>query len=419
MTNLLFVYFFCLFLVEIFVLVRFFIRSPQQRWPVGLILLVFIISHAVFITDYFHVNPFQPMDPVILFWNAGAAIYALAIFVFRIFDPIPLARAVAVRQMQDGMLVVDSEHIIVYSNPAAEKILSGHSMHLKGKDFTTVVDIFQKARDHPGDPTAVTTEISLGDEPDIREVSLRISSIMDDNNQALGSLVLLHDVTDEKLSQAQLIEQQQVLATLRERERLAGELHDNAGQLLGYVNLQAQAIRKLVHDGENEKAEAQLSRLASAAQEAHTDLRESISNLKVGSLEAWSFLGTLQQHLASYQNIYAINTELVIPGGLDINALKPGTSVQLYRVIQEALTNARKHGQAHLIRITFEHQDNRIRIVITDDGVGFDHTQVKSDTAKHYGMEFMTARIQQIGGSMQIASQPGSGTQVVLDAPYE
>ena len=240
---------------------------------------------------------------------------------------------------------------------------------------------------------------------------------MDDNRQELGSLVILHDITDEKLSQAQLIEQQQALATLQERERLARELHDNAGQLLGYVNLQAQAIRKLVQDGENAKAEAQLSRLANAAQEAHTDLRESIANLKVGSLEKWSFLGNLQQHLVTYQNTYAIGTELVIPGGLDINALKPGTSVQLFRVIQEALSNARKHGQAHFIRITFEQQDSRIRIVITDDGMGFNPQQIKTEPGKHFGLEFMSARMQQIGGSMQITSQPGTGAQVLLEAP--
>ena len=417
LTNLFFFYFLCLFLVELFVLIRSFIRSPQHRWPVALILSVFIVSHAFFITDYFHVNPFEPMDPVILSWNAGAAIYALAIFVFQIFDPVPLARTVAIRQMQDGMLVLDTKHVIVYSNPAAKKILRGSSVHLKGKDFTTLVDAFRKDRDRSGDPLTLSTEISLGTAPDTHEYSLRISSLMDDNHQELGSLVILHDITDEKLSQAQLIEQQQALATLQERERLARELHDNAGQLLGYVNLQAQAIRKLVQDGEDAKAQAQLSRLANAAQEAHTDLRESIANLKVGSLEKWSFLGNLQQHLVTYQNTYAIGTELVIPGGLDINALKPGTSVQLFRVIQEALSNARKHGQAHFIRITFEQQDSRIRIVITDDGMGFNPQQIKTEPGKHFGLEFMSARMQQIGGSMQITSQPGTGAQVLLEAP--
>ncbi|NJD58796.1 MAG: PAS domain-containing protein [Anaerolineae bacterium] len=416
-TNLFFFYFICLFLVEIFVLIRFFIRSPQHRWPVALILSVFIVTHALLITDYFHINPFAPMDPVILSWNAGAAIYALAIFVFQIFDPVPLARTEAIRQMQDGMLVLDTKHVIVYSNPAAEKILSGPSTHLKGKDFYQVVHGSLKGIDIPGDQAGCVTEITLRTESDMRAYSLRISALMDDNRHRLGSLVILHDVTDEKLSQAQLIEQQQVLATLQERERLARELHDNAGQLLGYVNLQAQAIRKLVQDGEDAKAEAQLSRLANAAQEAHTDLRESISNLKVGSLEKWSFLGNLQQHLVTYQNTYAIGTELVIPGGLDINALKPGTSVQLFRVIQEALSNARKHGQAHFIRITFEQQDSRIQISITDDGVGFDPQQIKSGADKHFGLEFMSARMQQIGGRMQIASQPGSGARVLLEAP--
>ncbi len=417
LTDALYIYSIGLFLVELFVLISYFYRSPQHRWPVGLILSASFISHSVFILDYSHLHLFSPMDPVILFWIVGAVLFALAIFVFGIFDPIPLARQTAITQMQDGMLVLDTNHVIVYSNPAADKILSRPSIRLKGKDFTAVVNTFQEGFDYPIDPEDFTTEIRLGTEADLREYSLRISSLMDDNSQDLGCLVILHDVTDEKLSQAQLIEQQQALASLQEREKLARELHDNAGQLLGYVNLQAQAIRKLVHNGDDEKAEAQLSRLANAAQEAHTDLREMISNLKVGSLEEWSFLGHLQQHLVTYQDTYAIGTELVIAGGLNINALKPGISVQLIRVIQEALTNARKHGAAHFIRITFEHIDSRIRIVIADDGVGFDPRQIKIDTGRQYGMEFMAARMQQIGGSMEITSKPGSGTHVQLEAP--
>jgi signal transduction histidine kinase len=346
----------------------------------------------------------------------GAAFYALALFVFRIFDPIPLARLKAITQMQDGMLVLDNRKIIVYLNPAAEKIFGQPAAHLKGKEFSNVLGT-PTGLDCTGDPRATPTEFSLGSESTIRNFSLRPSSLIDDDGQELGCLIMLHDITEEKHAQVQLIEQQQALATLQERERLARELHDNAGQLLGYINMQAQAIRKWIHDGETDKAEAQLTRLANAAQEAHNDLRESITNLNVGTPDQWSFLSTLQQHLDNYQNTYSINTELVIPGGLDLNTFKPGTSVQLLRVIQEALTNARKHGQANFVRITFEHQDGRVRIIIADDGFGFTPEQVKKDSKDHFGLEFMFDRMEQIGGDMKIVSQPGSGTQVLLEAP--
>jgi signal transduction histidine kinase len=207
------------------------------------------------------------------------------------------------------------------------------------------------------------------------------------------------------------------LATMRERERLAHELHDNAGQVLAYVNMQAQAIRKWVHDGETEKAEEQLTRLVNVAKEAHNDLRESIFNLNVGPVKKWSFFPTLKQHLNTYQDTYAVRTELVYPKELKVDAFKPEVGVQLLRVIQEALTNARKHGQANSVRVTFTHQDSRAQIVISDDGCGFDPEQLSLDASNHFGLVFMSERMEQIGGNVKIVSKPGAGTQVLIEAP--
>ena len=123
LTYALAIYSYILVIIEVIVFIRLFIRSPQHRWPVFLILSVLLFVHTAFLLDFTNRNPFAPLDLVILTWNAGAAIYALVLFVFRIFDPIPLARTVAIKQMKDGMLVLDTEHVIVYLNPAVEKIL--------------------------------------------------------------------------------------------------------------------------------------------------------------------------------------------------------------------------------------------------------------------------------------------------------
>jgi signal transduction histidine kinase len=411
------IYSYILVVIEIIVFIRLFIRSPQHRWPVLLILSVLLLVHTAFFFDFANRNPFTPLDLVILTWNAGAAIYALVLFVFRIFDPIPLARTVAIKQMKDGMLVLDTNHVIVYLNPAVEKILGFHGSKLKGKRFDDVFKHPIIGLDCPPDTHIAYSEIEVGDIPHIHNIALYISSLMDDLGQELGCLIFLRDVTDEKLAQALLMEQEQALATLQERERLARELHDNAGQLLAYVKMQAQAIRKWVHDGETEKAEEQLTRLANVATEAHNDLRESIFNLNVGPVKKWSFFPTLKQHLDTYQNTYAVRTELVYPKELKVDAFKPEVGVQLLRVIQEALTNARKHGQANSVRVTFTHQDSRARIIVADDGCGFDPKHLSSDASNHFGLVFMSERMEQIGGNVKIISQPGAGTQVLIEAP--
>ena len=103
-----------------------------------------------------------------------------------------------------------------------------------------------------------------------------------------------------------------MVATLQERERLARELHDGVGQVLGYLSMQAQTARKRLHDGDAEKADSLLARLADVAQHAHVDVRESILALTAASSEGWSFLPTLEHYLRDFQEQYGVQTELSV-----------------------------------------------------------------------------------------------------------
>ena len=214
------------------------------------------------------------------------------------------------------------------------------------------------------------------------------------------------------------MEQEQALATMRERERLARELHDNAGQVLAYVNMQAQAIRKWVHDGETEKAEEQLTRLVNVAKEAHNNLRESIFNLNIGPIKQWSFFSTLKQHLDTYQDTYAVRTELVYPKELKVDAFKPEVGVQLLRVIQRSSTTK----LINTGRLTLCASPLPIRII---EPALSSLTMVVNSILNNYpwmrvtifGLVFMSERMQQIGGNVKIVSKPGAGTQVLIEAP--
>jgi len=260
-------------------------------------------------------------------------------------------------------------------------------------------------------------EISLMTNNSLRHYVMSLSPLKERTGLLLGHLFLLHELTEQKQAQAKLLEQQRAMATLQERERLARELHDNAGQVLGYVSLQAQAIRKWVQDGKTVFAETELVNLANAAQAAHTDLRESILNLKTATTEQWSFQGSLEHHLAVLRENYGIRVEMTAPGWLEENTFLPETGVQLLRVIQEALSNARRHGNARVMRVTFERDEHKVWILIVDDGKGFDPEQVNQESGCHFGLAFMKERMDQIGGQLKITSKPGQGTQVLLEAP--
>ncbi len=181
--------------------------------------------------------------------------------------------------------------------------------------------------------------------------------------------------------------------------------------------MQAQAIRKRFQDGDLETVEAGLARLAEVAQQAHAEVRDSIISLKVGHPQDWSFIPALQQYLDTYCDQYGIQAGLELGFEKSSEVFYPETGVQLMRVIQEALTNAREHGRARRVQVQLQKQDGRVRISIRDDGVGFELDQASERGRGHFGLAFMRERMEQIGGSLEIQSQPGAGTQVLLEAP--
>ena len=156
----------------------------------------------------------------------------------------------------------------------------------------------------------------------------------------MGRLLMLRDVTERKRAQAQIIEQQRSLAMLREREQLARELHDGIGQVLGFASLKMGATRKLIADGKLDKADDQLAHLESAVAEAHADVRETILNLRTAPAGEKPFFASLQHYLDGYRQNYGIQVDLSVGAGVDESLLNPEAQMQLFRILQEAFSNA-------------------------------------------------------------------------------
>ncbi len=151
------------------------------------------------------------------------------------------------------------------------------------------------------------------------------------------------------------------------------------------------------------------------AQEAHTDLRDAIAGLKSGPIPDEAFLPALQQRLEAYRQRYAIQTGLRVAPDIGEHSLDPIVALQVLRVVQEALANARRHGHASRVEVALTRADGRACITISDDGQGFDAaTPAAGD---HYGLAFMRERMDSVGGQIAISSQPGAGTQVALSVP--
>ncbi len=404
------------------------IRSPQHRWPAALMLSGDLAGRVFYGLYQLNVTPVRSLTlldsfvvALLLEWTA----YAIALFGFRIFNPLPAARATAIRQMREGMVVLDGQWRVASVNPAAAAILSTSEARARGKTLAEILPALaglsaQLTALPATEGSADQAEISLGSEPNIRRYALDLSVLKDFRGLTTGHLLLLRDVTEWRRTQEQIREQQAALAALHEREQIARELHDGLGQVLAYVSMQAQAIARRVQAGDLDAVEVQLRRLADVTQEAHADIRESIVNLRSGRGGQVSLLETLRQQLALYSEHYGIQGKFSVGPGIEEAMFAPATGVQLLRVIQEALTNARKHGGARSVTVDLARADGEAVIVVQDDGAGFDPEQAAASARNdHYGLDFMAERMAEIGGSLKIQSTPGAGTRIVLRAPLQ
>jgi PAS domain S-box-containing protein len=406
-------------IVNFIALLKLAIGSPRSRWPVAIMLFGQISGRIMYVFDSLNNRLFSPGESALVVIGLSCLLYAIALFRFRVLDPIQQARTIVIEQMIDGMLVLDMHGNIVDINPAAMKIFNKPASSLCGRSIVEIMPSDSGIVVQPGKLELTKPEINFGLVTDARFYSLGLTLLLDKGGEALGHLLLLHDTSAQRQAQELLMEKQRVVATLQERESLARDLHDNIGQVLSYISMQAQTAHKWAANGNTEKTVPILSRLAEVAQEAHTDVRESILSLRTGMTHEWSFFNTLRKYIDHFQTSFEIDTQLLFHEKLSDDVLNSDVGIQVMRVIQEAMTNSSNHGGAHNVKIEFVEGNGHINIRISDDGCGFDQSDLKLEVGKHFGLMFMRERMAQIGGSVLIESEPGSGTTVVLNVPYD
>jgi signal transduction histidine kinase len=417
LSGAIFLYGMVLLLLTTAVIVVLFVRSPLHRAPAALVLLGQLGPRVAYPLEALNLIPALPLDLTVLGFDFTCLMYAIALFRFHLFDVVPVAREVVLERMEDGMLVLDAQNRVADLNPAAQGLLAAPRSRVIGRDAALVLEAFpglaQIARAH----CAAEAEIPIGASPEQRWYRVSCSSLADRRGFGLGRLIILHDITSLRDAQERLLQQQRALGTLQERERVARDLHDGIGQVMSYVSLQVEAARKLLEDGKAAVADAQLARLAAVARDAHADVREYILDLRTAPSDQRPFFATLSRYLEGFTQNYHIQTSLTVSPGLDEGAFGPETQAQLFRIIQEALSNARRHGDARRVQVTFEPGDRLARVVIQDDGRGFEPAALSRREGGQFGLQFMRERAEGLGGRLEVRAAPGEGTRVVVEAP--
>lgn len=408
--------------VDLIVFAWLFLRSPQHRGFVAIMLAGQVGVRVVYLLE--RARLIQSDLPLDIFGIAFAYVmYTTALFRFRIFNPIQLARMTVIVQMREGMLVLDPEGRVASLNPAAEQMLGAPEKKARGQPIRELLPAYP-VEHLDGEETEI--EVSLGavqgtleqDVPgqEVRHYTVANTSLKDWRGLDVGRLLLLRDVTAQKLAQAQIVEQERALATMKEREQVARELHDALSQELALINVQAQLVGGLLEAGQAEQARAQLQLLAKLARDTQVDVRGQIRTLSLNIAPQDGFLGALRRLLDIFEQIHEVKTELVLPGDDAAISFPPMVEVQLLRIVQEALTNIRKHARARHVQIALRRAPGCVDLIIEDDGVGFDPENLPAP-GRTFGLGIMSARAEEVGGCVAIHSIPGQGTQVVIEVP--
>jgi len=210
---------------------------------------------------------------------------------------------------------------------------------------------------------------------------------------------------------AQLYQQAQQLAVIKERNRLARDLHDSVMQALYGVTLYAEAAWRQLSSGDIEVTGDHLREIRTTAQEALREMRLLIFELRPPVLKQEGLIAALQARLESVEERVGMQTQLEVEGD---GRLPPEVEEGLYRVAVEALNNALRHSFARRVTVRLCQDGQNVKFVVQDDGIGFDPAAIR-ERGGGLGLRGMEERVARLGARFTLQSAPGKGTEVRVE----
>lgn len=340
----------------------------------------------------------------------------------------------------DGIIVIDEECRVIDLNPAAEKLTGWTAKEVVNSKTCDEMNRCSKSKfDCWNSPapegcmnvdcghrecwgkTCLEKKISI---PHIEMCLLRkngqkikvavsysyIPSVGDERPQVK---IVLRDISERKEFEKAI----QNYATLEERYRLAREMHDGLAQALVYVNIKAHGIQKSVENNSNASSLLKdISELRQVTQEVVNEVRQNIFDLKTPPKEETScFRVWIEDYLKYIGTLNHIKTSFICDSK-EALILPTEIKVQLIRIIQEGLTNIRKHSGATEASIYLKKDSKHLLIKIMDNGRGINFAALE-DQQSHFGLNIMKERAQLIGGSFKILANKPRGTLLEIQVP--
>lgn len=239
------------------------------------------------------------------------------------------------------------------------------------------------------------TETQIVAREDIKELLMSIG-------RHLGSAIEKARLDDEAIR----------LSVIEERTRLAYELHDSLAQTLASLRFQVRVLDETLHQGDESALWQELERVENSLDEAHSELRHLIAHFRSPGLTQ-GLIPAIEE--ITNRSRKENGMQIFLQNKWGQTHFPAETEMQILRIVQESLNNVRKHSKAQTARVMLgTNGNNDYRVLVEDDGVGFDRPIMEGPPGEHIGLTIMQDRARQLGGELRIESEPGEGTRVLL-----
>jgi signal transduction histidine kinase len=252
--------------------------------------------------------------------------------------------------------------------------------------------------------------------------------IWGDDHQPESMVFIIRDITDSKKtaealksSQLELKEFASHLQRVREEERiqLAREIHDELGQILIAIKIDLgmmkQKVLKSIKAVDAENILTNFDNLFGLVDNTLKTTRKIMTDLRPEVLYLVGFVEAVKLYVNNYKERHQI--ACLFENDISSFELNSQQSVALYRILQESLTNIAKHAKATKVRIKLDIEEDKLIMKVTDNGIGFKTSQRNKPNS--YGLLGMKERVYLLDGELQISSQPGEGTTIHVEIPYQ